>query len=344
MKTLAGHAATVLARSGLLSALESVERGTHRLRVLAYHRIDELDAEPDLDPGLISATPASFRAQMELLETRYRVISLDELARAHRGEMPLPARAVLLTFDDGYLDFARNAWPILRDLGLPAVLFVPTHFADRPGAGFWWDRLHSALARTRERCIEVAGLGRLELGDAAARRRAHRVLRTHAKSLPHAEAIAWIDGWVDRLAEVPDLHRVLGWNELREMAHEGLSVCSHGHVHALCTRLSPGELAEELRVSKARIETELGGAAPPSAFAYPANACDAHARRAVRDAGYELAFGGRRGIDRLPLADAFDLMRLPVQGYGTALFRAQLRPSVSRLGRMLIDGRARAGA
>jgi peptidoglycan/xylan/chitin deacetylase (PgdA/CDA1 family) len=303
--------------------------------------VDELDANPDLDPGLLSASPTDFRAQMEAIAHRYSAITLEQLLAANRGQEPLPMRAVLLTFDDGYQDFADQAWPILKDLGLPAVLFVPTGFPDVVGPGFWWDRLHAALARTDRAEIDDPRVGRLELSDADARRRAHRVLRTHAKTLPHAEAMAWLEALIDRLAEVPSLHRVLGWDALRRLAGEGLSVCSHGNSHALCTRLSPKDLAADLRTSKLRIESELAADAPPAAIAYPANASDESVRKAVREAGYELAFGGGRGIDRVPLGDPMEIMRMPVHRYGTALFRAQMRPLVSRLGRVVIESRER---
>jgi peptidoglycan/xylan/chitin deacetylase (PgdA/CDA1 family) len=344
MKALAGQAAALLARLGILDALEFVDRATDRVGILAYHRIDELADEPDLDPGLISATPADFRAQMEVVAAHYNAISLGELLDAHTTGRALAQRAVLLTFDDGYRDFAKIAWPILKSYGLPAVLFVPTSFPDSAGPGFWWDRLHSALVRTDEAQIEVEGIGSLPLGGESQRRAAHRVLRTHAKTLPHAEALAWIDALIERLAEVPPLHRVLGWDALRQMANEGLSVCSHGNLHALYTRLSASELMEDLLISKARIEAELGDAAPPPVIAYPAAASSPTVFHAARSAGYRIAFGGRRGIDRLPLSNPFDLMRIPVHRYGTALFRAQLRPGVSRLGSLLVDRRARVGS
>ena len=63
---------------------------------------------------------------------------------------------------------------------------------------------------------------------------------------------------------------------------------------------------------------------------------DERVRRAVRSAGYRLAFGGLRGIDSLPPAEDYEVMRLPVQRYATALFRAQLRPSVAWAGRMVL--------
>ncbi len=344
MKAIAERAAAVLARCGLLAALEHGDRSVRHVRVVAYHRIDQLDAEPDLDPGLVSATPEDFRAQMELIARHYTAISLEDLLAAHRGDGLLPRGAVLLTFDDGYRDFEQNAWPVLRELGLPAVLFVPTSFPDVAGPGFWWDRLYAALARTHYTEVVDAQTGTFELGNPQALRVAHRALRTHAKTLPHTQAIDWLEGLIERLAQLPSLHRVLGWDALRRMANEGLSVCSHGATHALCTQLSADELAEDLANSKSRIEAELGPAAPPAIIAYPANANDASVRRAVQDAGYSLAFGGYRGIDRLPFRDPFDVMRMPVHRYATALFRAQLRPSVSRLGSVLVDGHARRSA
>lgn len=340
MKALAGGVAALLERTGVLGALENVDRGTDRVAILVYHRIDEPDAEPELDPGLISATLSDFRDQMEIIARRYHAISLDQLLASHVEGRPLPQRSVLLTFDDGYQDFATNAWPVLSALGLPAVLFVPTRFPDGATRGYWWDRLHSALRRTREREIEVPGVGRLALGDPGQRRAAHRVLRARTKSLPHAEALAFVESVIERLAEVPSLHRVLGWDALRKLAREGLRVCSHGEEHALYTRLAPEDLARDLVRSKERIEAELRDWAPPAAIAYPANACDAKVFAAAQAAGYRLAFGGRRGVERMPLARPFDLVRLPVLRYPTALFRAQLRPFVSELGGRLLARRA----
>ena len=118
--------------------------------MLAYHRIDELDADPDLDPGLISATPGDFRAQMERVASDYNAISLDELVDAHRRG---PAAGT-----SGAVDVRRwlSGFRIerLADPSRPRparVLFVPTAFPDNAGPGFWWDRLHAALARTSSR-------------------------------------------------------------------------------------------------------------------------------------------------------------------------------------------------
>ena len=85
------------------------------------------------------------RATAELLARDYYVASMDEALEAVVKNRPLPARAVLLTFDDAYRDFAVNAWPTLKQYGLPATLFVPTAYAGSQPQEFWWDRLYRAL-------------------------------------------------------------------------------------------------------------------------------------------------------------------------------------------------------
>lgn len=344
MKAVAGAAASVLARTGLLDWLERSDHDHDRVRIIAYHRVDDLEAEPDLDPGLVSATPADFRSQVELIARHYHPIGLAELVAAQKGEATLPERAVLLTFDDGYRDFAEQAWPILRAAGVPAVLFVPTAFPDVAGPGFWWDRLHAALRRTPRPVVEDPAIGSLPLGDATDRRAAHRAIRAHVKARPHDEAMAWLDALLADLADLPSLHRVLGWDDLRALARDGLAVCSHGHRHALMTRLDPDARAEDLVRSRRLIDERLGEYAPPPVFAYPASAQDAASREAVREAGYALAFGGDRRIAQVPAEDPWHVPRLPMMKYDTALFRAQLRPGIARLGRLLIDRRIGAAA
>ena len=344
MKAVAGRAAAVLAKSGLLGLLESADHETDRLRIVAYHRVDDPAAEPDLEPGLVSASPEGLRAPAEVIARHYRPVSLDEVVAAHRGEGALPPRAVLFTVDDGYADFAEHIWPILRAAGVPVVLFVPTAFPDAPGPGFWWDRLHAAARRTDRGSLDVQGCGELRFGDATERRAAYKAMRNYVKTRPHHEAMGWVDDVVGRLADLPSLHRVLGWDALRKLAGEGVAICSHGHQHAVSTRLSAEDLAGDLSTSKTILERELGANAVPPVFAYPSAIFDETSQAAAAGAGYEMAFSGQRRIPRVPFEDPYDVPRLPMMHYPTPLFRAQLRPSVAAIGRLLIDGRAPSAA
>lgn len=97
------------------------------LRVLTYHRI-----RPDAN-DLRSISPQLFRRHLEILKANWNVISLDEVLAAARGEKPLPERSVLITFDDGYADLYRYAFPLLQEFGFKAVIFMLARYVGRVG-------------------------------------------------------------------------------------------------------------------------------------------------------------------------------------------------------------------
>lgn len=100
------------------------------VRILAYHRVaDARDA--------LAVSPEAFRRHMEvLLESGMRVLrldaALDVLAR------PVDEPCVCVTFDDGYRDTLEHAAPILRELGIPATVFLPTAVIDGSGTFDWY--------------------------------------------------------------------------------------------------------------------------------------------------------------------------------------------------------------
>ena len=104
-------------------ALDGADERT--LRVLMYHKVNDLQPNPTTVPTSV------FAEQMTLLaELGYEPVSLEQV-RAHYVEAAaLPEGAVLITFDDGYRDNLENALPILQRHGYPAVIFVPIGFLD----------------------------------------------------------------------------------------------------------------------------------------------------------------------------------------------------------------------
>jgi glycosyltransferase involved in cell wall biosynthesis/peptidoglycan/xylan/chitin deacetylase (PgdA/CDA1 family) len=81
--------------------------------------------------------PDSFRKQLQLLRMHgYYSVTSDDVLKAKRTRIPLHGRPVLITFDDGYQDFADAAWPILEAEGFNAEVFIVT---DRVGTSASWD-------------------------------------------------------------------------------------------------------------------------------------------------------------------------------------------------------------
>lgn len=94
--------------------------GGRAVPVLMYHHVGP-------NPGLVTVSPETFRAQMESIVAKgYRSLAADELLAFLQGRGELPAKSVLVTFDDGYLDNYVYAYPVLKELGLKATIFAVT--------------------------------------------------------------------------------------------------------------------------------------------------------------------------------------------------------------------------
>ena len=309
---------------GFVRLLERLDRPRRRaLAVLMYHRVAEPEEARHLDPGLISATPSEFEAQSRYLAETGRVVSLEQLLAARRGEIELPAGAVAITFDDGYRDFAEHAWPVLRRHGLPAIVFVPTAFPGEPERAFWWDRLHHALASANDNHELETPAGRLRLGGNGERRQAFTTLRDHLKLVEDAEARRIVDTICAELAPPPAPPSVLGWDELRRLAAEGVDLAPHTRTHAFLDQVSRDQAIQEVAGSRVDLERELG-AAPP-VFAYPAGQHSSEVVAILEQEGYEVAFTTARGVNDLTRPEWLRLRRINVGGRSTLpVIRAQL--------------------
>jgi len=70
-------------------------------------------------------TPETFEQQLRYLRDEgFHTTSLEEWWGAMQSQEPIPGRAVLLTFDDGFLDFRTYAWPLLKRFGFSAIVFL----------------------------------------------------------------------------------------------------------------------------------------------------------------------------------------------------------------------------
>lgn len=98
-----------------------------RVPVLLYHYIGENPNKDDTVRNGLSTSPSIFKAQLETLKAAgYTTITFDELAAFFDGKSLLPNKPIILTFDDGYVDFYLNAYPILAGSGMKGVVFIPT--------------------------------------------------------------------------------------------------------------------------------------------------------------------------------------------------------------------------
>jgi peptidoglycan/xylan/chitin deacetylase (PgdA/CDA1 family) len=221
-----------------------------------------------VDP-LFSDEPeaASFDRTLHWIKDWFNVLPLPEAAALlELGK--LPARALCITFDDGYSDNESVALPILQRHGLTATFFVATGFigADKP---MWNDAIVEAIRNSPASMLDLRGCGlsRYSIGSLVERRNAiDALLRVVMHMLPDArrDAVARI---VDAAGGMPPLRLMMSEEQIRNLHRAGMTVGAHTVTHPILARLDERAAMHEIAASKAQLEQILGERV--DVFAYP---------------------------------------------------------------------------
>jgi biofilm PGA synthesis lipoprotein PgaB len=148
----------------LLPASRSAAETREELTVLSYHEV--VDPARALVPAY-AVTPTDFVRQMDWLRNRgYRFVSVSDLLASREGRRPLPEKAVLITFDDGYQSVYVHAWPVLKLLRIPAVIAVVGSWLEAKGTvDFDGKQVPREELLSWEELREMAQSGLVEIGS-----------------------------------------------------------------------------------------------------------------------------------------------------------------------------------
>lgn len=317
--------ADALCHSGLTGlALRLLPRFRGVLRILAYHRVLDIEDEDSypFDPELVSASTREFRWQMSYLKARFSPMSFSTfMGMLERGE-PVPSNAVIVTFDDGFEDNYSNAYPILRDLEMPATIFLSTGYIGGADT-YWFETVANCIYRLKTDRLRLPMLNlELDVSDSVASRRqlAEDVVEA-MKVVPEKTRIAALE---DLLGQHPNageltrnpLSRPMSWEQVREMAGNGMEFGSHTVSHPVLSRVEAGQLEFELHESRKTIQEKTGQ--PADVIAYPVGGQTEYSDAVMsvaRNAGYRMGVSYISGINPLDALREYELRRIHVERY-----------------------------
>lgn len=233
-----------------------------RLSILLYHRVL---AAPD---PLLGGDPDTntFRAQMALLKNIFNVLPLSEAIERLQSSS-LPARAVCVSFDDGYRDNAELALPILSELGVPGTFFIATGYLDN--GRMFNDSVIEAVRQAPEGNVDLTALqlGRHTITDLESRK---RLIRHVIESIKYrrsderarvAEQIA--EHWGVNLPN----NLMMSSQQVRELTAAGMEIGGHTVTHPILAEVPDGEAEREIRQGREELAALTGQ--PLKVFAYP---------------------------------------------------------------------------
>ncbi len=278
----------------------ALARRRDSLTVLCYHRVLDADdpARPRTHPAMVTSKHV-FEQQMEIISREFRPVTLSEAIDWLNGGGQIPQRAVIVTFDDGWADTCTSAFPVMKRLGVPGVVFLATGLigtSDRQ----WADAAYESIAAHADSDVASREVERLKAMPSRARPALFRDFES-AQRLPHA--LAWgrsdqptaahspnPETAIPRLYDSPNLT----WPQVEEMAAHGFEFGSHTRSHLILPGEPEEEVMSELRGAADDIAAHLGAA--PKSFAYPDGQFDERAADLVKNAGYQVALTADEGL------------------------------------------------
>lgn len=307
-------------RLKLASALVTVRadrllgRRSPTLLVLNYHRLHASAERPRsrFDDGVFGPDVRTFRRQMEWLKAATVVLNEENLLSAGTGgRLPRGTVYSAVTFDDAYVDCYTLAKPVLDELDIQGMFFVPVEMIESRRLG-WWDVAAHLLKQTQLHAISLNG----ELFD---------LRGDFAGSLKRLLAMFKLEsadktvGLLDALSAACDVKpptrdeqsaELMSWKQVREMRAAGHAIGSHSLSHRVLATLDPAEQAREIHGSRKELEAVLGGSV--ASFAYPVGGpahINHHSVTLAEEAGYQQAFTFNTGIASVPVQDHFRIPR-----------------------------------
>lgn len=291
-----------------------------RVLVLMYHRVLPLqDRDSFSAPGII-VTPETFDRHLGWIRAHLHPMTPTEFGEVQQSRRPLPERACLVTFDDGWQDNFTHALPALQRHDVPALLFTATGFIGTRDC-FWQERLGRLLytawqAGSRgSTVLERAGVeSALKQDSPIAREHIRDAVNLYKSRSP--EQIESLLRQFERMLQGIGVglpsdfgdDGFLSWSELETLTASSLvTVGSHAVSHSSLPRLAPDARRFELSQSRAELEEQLD--CKVDWFAYPNGDHDADSAADVRASGYRGAFTTEDG-PVAPGDDAFALRRV----------------------------------
>jgi peptidoglycan/xylan/chitin deacetylase (PgdA/CDA1 family) len=254
----------------------------------------------------------SFATNLVFLKQYMNFVSMETAIEILRGESEPVPNAVVLTFDDGYLNHFDTALPIMESLEIPGIFFVVSSMvgAQTP---FWFDRLDYALQHNVSDMCQIDCLGSIQQVDGS---NVLRLREDMIKLFRRIESESKNDLDIALLAQpvIEQVESIKGCSLLSHYADgthpctiaspevvraaaasKYVSIGSHTSDHVRLTHIDGGEIENQLSSSFECISARTGK--PPKVFCYPSGNYDCRAVAIVRDSPYEVAFTSDEGLN-----------------------------------------------
>ena len=215
-----------------------------------------------------------FRWQIKYLKRHYDVLPLSEIVSRRLSGSPLPRRCAAITFDDGLRNNFEVAFPILRDLNVPATMYLATGYVGTDNL-LWQDRLFAEIQSFDSMEVDLSShdLGIHQWDDVSTRQDVFDTVLTDFKRLPADQKDQALSEVCRQTANAGLQNptrldfQLMSWDNAAEMLDSGLiEIGPHTVNHELLSRLSDEQVHSEIVDSHDAVLQNLDTSSPTFAF------------------------------------------------------------------------------
>lgn len=281
---------------GLFGLLHRFRNG-RTLTTFMFHRVLPRDSDAYRHAEKeFTFSVEGFSACLDFIQRHYQIVSLPDVEEAKQTGRPLPDRAALITFDDGWLDTIEYAYPELKRRGLSGVVFIASEVLGSQSEHWWQDALVSVFAEPQSSLDLARELGiDFLLCEQAGSRRNHAMAAALAQR-PLADRLAILL----RYSQDHGLgQQMMRRADLIGLDRAVLALAAHGHTHAPLTAVAD----PEAELQRARdIILEQGGTA---SLSFPHGAYDTALVALAENIGFPTLFSSDPWLTDTRLAQLF---------------------------------------
>jgi peptidoglycan/xylan/chitin deacetylase (PgdA/CDA1 family) len=269
---------------------------------------------PIFDENLFGPDIKRFRQEMEWIKKETKLLSEDDLIDIIYHNKKFNQMCSMVTFDDGYRDNYDLAFPILKELKIPAMFFIPTYHLSKRKVG-WWDLVAYLIKHSTKDTFTFRGQV-YEMDNKKA------LVKNFILELKAIEANQ-IENYIFDLSlalnlALPDSNlqssELMTWDQIKIMSDNGMTIGSHSHDHSILSKQDALTLKNQLSKSVEILERNLSKKI--RSIAYPVGGYDhfnAETKNITKEIGLQRGFSFLTGVNQLEQIDPFDVKRMSVR-------------------------------
>jgi len=297
---------------------------SRKLIVCNFHRVYSNNKNTEFDNGVFGPSLSQFTTNISWLKKHTQVLSAYDVVDIVYNNRQLNKPSTLITFDDGYIDNFTLAYPVLKQLNVTAIFFIPTNQIETRQLG-WWDLIAYIIKNTQKESIIIDNETIELINPDNAINKLHNTMKT----IPFDNNISLIN----KLSEACDVplpdrdmqsKELMTWDQICEVSNNGISIGAHTHSHRVLNTLTINDQYDEMLLSKQILENKLKKEV--LSMSYPVgnyNHFSEETMNAARYIGYKLGFSFNTGINYKGSINPFDIKRVGIP-YEKELFASSI--------------------